>query len=295
MNMHRVVLFFLYALSILPLKVHYALSGFIAWMMHRVLHYRLTTVVTNISRSFPEMNYSEINSTVRDFYRNLADIVVESIWSLRASTDKIGQQVRIRGQETLNRVMDLNRNAVIMVGHLGNWEIFTGLPDLRSSYGINLDNKDFVYVYKKPKSRMAEKVISRIRTRHGACSIIESHNIVRHIVKHREGRQAFFFICDQNPPSGTSRLVADFLNQKTYMIEGPETIAVRMGMPVLYCGLIRHGRRDNEAHFELITENGAGCESGYITSEFARLLEKDINEHKPTWLWSHKRWKKRIA
>ena len=292
--MYRVVLFFLYALSWLPLKVHYAFSGFIAWVLHKVLHYRTSTVLTNISRSFPEMTYEEINRTVSDFYRNLADIVVESVWGLTASTDKIGRQVRISGQENLNRAMSLGRNAVIMVGHLGNWEIFTGLPDLRSNYGIDLDNKNFVYVYKRPASRLAGKVISRIRTGHGSCSIIESHQIVRHIVRHREGKDAFFFICDQNPPHSESRLVADFLCQKTYMIDGPETIASKLGMPVLYCGLIRHGRMDNEAHFELIAENAADCPEGYVTSTFAKLLEADIKNHKGTWLWSHKRWKKRI-
>lgn len=292
--MYRVVLFFLYALSMLPLKVHYAFSGFIAWLLHSVLHYRRSTVTANIARSFPEMTYREIETTARDFYRNLGDVIVESVWSLTASTEKIGRQVRITGTDTLNRIMDLNRNAVIMVGHLGNWEIFTGLPDLRSRYGINIDNRDFVYVYKKPSSRTAEKIISAIRTRHGSCSIIESRNILRHIIRHREGRQAFFFICDQNPGMSTSRFVVNFLNQKTYMIEGPETIAARMGMPVLYCGLIRHGRRDNEARFELITENASECPEGYVTSTFASLLERDIKEHKHTWLWSHRRWKIRI-
>ncbi len=293
--MYRVVLFLLYALSWLPLKVHYAFSRILAWFLHRILHYRISTVVANIARSFPEMSYDEIEQTVRDFYRNLADVIVESVWCLGASTEKIGEQVRITGQEDLNRALDLNRNAVIMVGHLGNWEIFTGLPDLRTHYGIDLDNKDFVYVYKKPSSAMADKIISHIRLHHGSCSIIESHQIIRHIIKHREGRKAFFFICDQNPYFNVSRFTADFLSQKTYMIEGPETIAARIGMPVLYCGLIRHGRRDNEAHFRLITENAAGCPEGYVTSEFARLLETDIRNHKGTWLWSHKRWKKRIA
>ena len=292
--MDRVVIFFMRILSWLPLNVHYAFSGFIAWLLHRVLHYRRSTVTTNIARSFPEMTYREIDTAVRDFYRNLSDVIVESVWLLSASTEKVGRQIRITGTEALNQAMALNRNAIIMVGHLGNWEIFTALPDLRSHYGIDVDNKDFIYVYKRPRNKTAEKVISRIRTRHGSCSIIESHNIIRHIVRNREGRQAFFFICDQNPGRSESRFTVNFLNQKTYMIEGPETIAARMGMPVLYGGLIRHGRRDNEAHFELITGNGAECPEGYITEQFARLLEKDITEHKPTWLWSHRRWKKRI-
>lgn len=293
--MHRVVIFLISVFSRLPLSVHYVFSDFIAWLLQHVVHYRYPTVVTNISRSFPELSYNGIKDITDSFYHNLGDTIAESFWALTASTEAIGRQVRITGQDDLNRAMDLNRNAIIMVGHLGNWEIFTGLPDLRSKYGINLDNKQFVYVYKKPQSKTFEKVISRLRTRHGSCSIIEAHQIVRHIVKHREGREAFFFICDQNPAKGTSRFVADFLNQKTYMIEGPESIAARLGMPVLYCGLIRHGRRDNEAHFRLITENAAQCPEGYVTSSFASLLEQDIKEHKGTWLWSHKRWKKRIS
>ncbi|HIZ86401.1 MAG TPA: lysophospholipid acyltransferase family protein [Candidatus Coprenecus stercoravium] len=293
--MYRIVTFLISLLSRLPLGFHYFLSGITAWFMRHVIHYRYTTVVSNIARSFPELSYKEIDEVVNSFYSNLADVMAESIWALTASTETIGRQVRISGQEALNKAMSLNRNAIIMVGHLGNWEIFTGLPDLRTSYGIELDNKNFVYVYKKPRSRTAEKVISRLRTKHGSCSIIEAHNIARHIIKHRDGKEAFFFICDQNPSRGTSGITVDFLHQKTYMIEGPESIAAKMGMPVLYCGLIRHGRRDNEAHFELITENAAGCPAGYVTGKFAALLEQDIYRHKGTWLWSHKRWKKRMS
>ena len=242
--MDRVVLFFMTLLSWLPLRVHYAFSTFLAWLLQKVLHYRVQTVNINIARSFPELNYPQIGEVVNDFYHHLADThladtIVESVWMLTASTEAVGRQVRITGQDSLNRALDLNRNAVIMVGHLGNWEIFTGLPDLRTHYGIDIDNKDFLYVYKRPKSRLADKVITRIRTRHGSCSLIESRQIIRHIVRHREGRQAFFFICDQNPPHCMSRFTADFLNQKTYMIDGPETVAAKMGMPVLYCGLIR--------------------------------------------------------
>lgn len=292
--MYRVIIFLISIISRIPLGVHYVFSNILAFMLHHVLHYRYSTVVSNISRSFPELTYKEIDDICADFYHNLADVMVESIWALTAPTRKIGRQVRITGQDDLNKAISLNRNAIIMVGHLGNWEIFTGLPDLRTNYGIDIDNKDFIYVYKKPHSKTAEKVISRLRTKHGSCSIIEAHRILRHIIQHREGKSAFFFICDQNPGSSTSKFIVNFLNQKTYMVEGPESIAARLGMPVLYCGLIRHGRKDNEAHFRLITENASECPEGYVTRTFASLLEQDIKEHKPTWLWSHRRWKIRI-
>ena len=177
--MDRVVLFFMTLLSWLPLRVHYAFSTFLAWLLQKVLHYRVQTVNINIARSFPELNYPQIGEVVNDFYRHLADTIVESVWMLTASTEAVGRQVRITGQDSLNRALDLNRNAVIMVGHLGNWEIFTGLPDLRTHYGIDIDNKDFLYVYKRPKSRLADKVITRIRTRHGSCSRPSSSSVTR--------------------------------------------------------------------------------------------------------------------
>lgn len=289
-----IIIFFLKIFSVLPLGVHYRLSGCIAFLLHRVARYRYSTVITNLSRSFPELTYKQIEELAKGFYRHMADIIAESVWCYSASCEKIGRQIRITGQDDLNSALSQGKTAIIMLGHIGNWEIFTGLPDLRSNYGLNVDNKDFVYIYKKPKGRMAEMIINNIRKRHDSCLIIDTHSVFRHILAHRNDRQAVFFICDQNPEHSESRFVVDFLNQKTYMIDGPEQIAAKLGLPVLYCGLIKKGRKDNSANFKMITGNAAECEPGYVTETFARLLEKDIIENKTTWLWSHKRWKKRI-
>lgn len=292
---YYIVIFFLKAFSLLPLKIHYTFSGFIAFILEKILHYRRSVIVSNISRSFPELTYWEIDKLTKEFYRHFADTVVESIWCYSASREEIGRQVKITGQDDLEKALSRNKNAIIMLGHLGNWEIFTGLPDLHTNYGLDIDNKDFVYAYRKQKSKIAEMIIERIRNKHDACSTIEIKNIVRYIATHREGRKVFFLICDQNPSGCQSRFVAEFLHQKTYMIDGPELIAAKLGMPVLYCGLVRNGRMDNTANFKLITEDASKCTPGEITSRYAELLGKDIDEHRATWLWSHKKWKKRIV
>lgn len=296
--MHRlgywILIFLLKMFSVLPLGFHYRISGCLAFLLHKVIRYRYSTVITNISRSFPELTYRQVTDIARDFYGYLADIIVESVWCYSASREKIGKQIEITGQDDLHKALSNGKSAVIMLGHIGNWEIFTGLPDLRENYGLDIDNKDFIYIYKKPAGEIADMVINNIRKRHDSCFVIDTHSIFRHIVAHRNDRQVVFFICDQNPERSESRFTVDFLNQKTYMIDGPEQIAAKLGLPVLYCGLVRKGRRDNSANFRLITENAAECEPGYVTAEFARRLEHDIREHKAFWLWSHKRWKKRI-
>lgn len=280
--------------SILPLKVHYFFSNILYFFLHKVFRYRYSVVITNISRSFPELKYGEIKKTAKEFYHHLSDIIVESIWAFTRSVDKIGKRADLKGVEELNKAIELNKNVIVMVGHIGNWEIFTGLPDLKERYGINLDNKNFVYVYKRQKSKLAEMIIEKIRNKHNSCSTIDAHNIIRYIAKHKEGKDVFFLICDQNPGKNENGTMVTFLNQKTYMIEGPEKIAVKMGMPVFYCGLLRTGRSKNSAVFEMICEDASACAKGEITKIYAKKLERDIINNKKSWLWSHKRWKKQI-
>ncbi len=285
----------MYLLSFMPLKVHYFFSDIIAFLLHRVLKYRYGVVMTNIARSFPELNYAGVKDVAGKFYHHLADMVVESVWALSRSTDRIGRQIRFEGVEELNKACDLDRGVIVMLGHTGNWEIFTGLPDIRKAYGINIDNSNFNFIYKKQNSRLSDMLIGYIRNRHHACVTVESGDIIRHIIKNRDGRNAYFMICDQSPRGGKSDTVAEFLHQKTYMIEGPERIAVRMKMPVVYAGIRKTEDKVHIAHFKLIAEDASVCEKGWVTARYAELLEKDINDNRHQWLWSHKRWKRRIV
>lgn len=280
--------------SILPLKVHYFFSDITAFILHRIVRYRYSTIITNISRSFPELRYGDIKKLAGKYYSHLGDIIAEAIWAFGHSTETIGKRVDIEGTDILNKVCDINKNVIVMLGHTGNWEIFTGLPDLKDIYGINLDNKNFVYAYKRQRSKLSEMLIEKIRSKHKACSTVDTENIVRHIVRNRKGRNVYFLICDQNPEKSKSDIIVDFLNQKTYMIEGPERIAAKLGMPIVYCGLYQKRREKNVARFELICEDASKCSPGEVTKIYAGKLERDIIKYKESWLWSHKRWKKYI-
>ncbi len=297
--MRRIALYMIlgpmYLLSLMPLKVHYAFSGIIAFFLRKVLKYRCGVINANLARSFPELNYKELDVVVKDFYRHFADMVVESVWAFSRSVEKIGGRVKFEGLEDLNKACDMEKGVIVMLGHTGNWEIFTGLPDVRKTYGANIDNSNMNFVYKKQNSKLSDMLIGHIRNRHHSCVTIESGDVLRHILKRRQSRDVYFMICDQSPRGGKSDTVVTFLNQKTYMIEGPERIATKIGMPVVYAGIRRDESGVNVAHFELITEDASACEKGWVSARFAQLLEEDIRKTKHQWLWSHKRWKRRIV
>lgn len=276
--------------SLFPLRIHYFFSNILYLFFYKIFRYRRDTVITNLSRSFPEMKYKEIKKLSSDYYRFMSDIIVEAIWAFTASTKSISKHISFEGNQVIQNAYDKNKGVIIVMGHLGNWELFTGLPSFKETYGINIDNKSYHFVYKKPSNKISALAIIKIRTLHDSCSIIESKNVFRHILNNTDHRGVYVFLADQSPSKET-KFEVNFLNQHTYMIEGPEVLARKLGMPVVYYGIDRVGRGKYVAYCKPICDDASKCESGFVTSKYAQLLENDIIANKATWLWSHKRWK----
>lgn len=282
----------LWCFSLLPLRVHYFFARCFSFVLGKLVKYRYSTVITNISRAFPDKYTWEVSKIADEFYQYLCDMVAETLWSYTASDEQIGRLVDVEGSEEVNRILASGKNAIVMLGHIGNWELFTGLPELRKNFNLEMENKNLVFVYKRPESKVADMLISSIRNRHQACSVVEMKSIVRQILTEKNGGNLYFLLCDQSPDKGTSPIMVDFLHQPTYMIDGPESIARKLSLPVLYCGIARNGRSGNIAKFKLITEDASRTEKGEVTRIFAQMLQKDIEQNPSTWLWSHKKWKR---
>ena len=50
-----------------------------------------------------------------------------------------------------------------------------------------------------------------------------------------------------------------------------------------------------EGEIELLTDNPSELKDGMITELHTRALEKMIQENPQFWLWSHKRWKRKMT
>ena len=66
-------------LGALPWPILRGISSIIAFLAHRVVRYRIRLCRENISSSFPEMSEKEVNETVKNFYRFLADYFIETL------------------------------------------------------------------------------------------------------------------------------------------------------------------------------------------------------------------------
>lgn len=286
-----IILAFITAVSWLPLRVHYCFSSLLYFFLYKVFKYRLTTVVTNISRAFPEIDYKEVNRVAKGFYRSLCDIIVESIWAYTRSSERVAKLLDFGGVEVLNEVYGEGKNVLVLLGHQGNWELYTSLPDLKKHYGLKMDNSKFHYIYKKMSSPLSDGVLYAIRSKHHGCVLVEKGSVVRKLLENKETGGVYYFIADQFPGKNNGTEMA-FLNQPTKMFNGPEELARRLSLPVLYFDVERVKRGEYRSSYIKICDNAAETEVGYVTQEYAKLLEESINRNRSNWLWSHKRWKK---
>lgn len=285
-------------LSLLPLRAFYLLSDIFAFLMRKLFKYRTSVIYTNLSRSYPDIKYGELQKIVKEYYTYMCDLFMESIWAINASPKSICRMVTVKNPELLDDICARYDKTIVMLGHRGNWELIGAFcGEKQNRYPGSFANCRIMLGYKKANDATSNYIFEKMRMHEykkfeNAGHIVSSGAILRDILKQKE-KSIYVFIADQSPVF--SRTVAHFLNQKTLMFTGAEDIATKLNLPVVYLDMERLARGHYEITFSLITEAAASEPKRYVTREYARLLEQGINSNKYNWLWSHKRWKRDLT
>ena len=293
----RSVLAVMRLFSKLPLKFHYFCGDIFSWVMKNILHYRQNVVITNISRSFPEKKYPEIKSIVSAFYRHLGEIFAEAVWFSGSDARRIHASgiCRYTNLEVLCDADENSPSVTVLFSHCGNWELLGGL--LCYNYNPDVDypchESNVKVVYKELHNRFWNEVFVRNRCypAKGFDGQIESKNILRYAIRHRNVKNIYIYPTDQYPYAG-SHDAGLFLNQPTKVMLGSAGLAHKLGMSVLYLSMKQVSRGHYEMTFVPICGNAAELSPEEIMRRYLDLLEADIRETPYNWLWSHKRWKR---
>lgn len=287
----------LYMVSLLPLRFLYVLSDIAAFLFRYLLRYRNSVVYMNLARSFPELKYGEIKNIAGEYYRYMCDIMLESIWAISASPKRMCRVVSVENREVIADIAQRHNIVLTVMGHSGNWEMIGAMfGDPASRQNDNFSNGKYVLAYKQPHGGSADSIMKMMRMHQFKKfkkdgGVVESHRIMRHIIANRKETILYTLIADQNP-IGKDKMIVKFLNQPTAMLGGPEYIAAKLNLPVVFMHIFRVKRCRYSIRFTTLAEDPSTLEEGEITKRYAKLLEESINENRYNWLWSHKRWKR---
>lgn len=280
--MYYVVYGIFYLLSLLPLRVLYLLSDLAYFLVYKVVGYRKEVVMHNLSIAFPNKTQAEREQIARQFYRNFADTMIETI-KFFSATPRFLQKHTKGDFSIVKEVYKEGRSIQLHLGHNFNWELMNlaVAPDLPG---------DVLAVYLPLRSKLFNRLFYKMRSRFGT-HLIAATQMRRDMMPFRGQQYIIGLIADQSPPAAAPAYWTRFFNKPTGFIQGPERFARRNNVPVIFCHFTKPKRGYYEYHAELATMEPSSLPEGELTKMYANYLERIMTQHPEMWLWTHRRWK----
>ena len=288
--LHKIQYALLYAWvkvhAILPLPILYAFSDILYVIIYKLAGYRVKVVRRNLSASFPDKSTEELRTLERRFYHHFADYIVETIKLAHISLEELQQRALVKNPEIIDELMEKGHTCfILLMGHYGNWEWFSGST-------TRFKDTRIYQIYRPLNNKAFDKLFINLRTHFGSFGI-KKNDTIRDVIrlKQKKERSLVIFLADQTPSKANLHYWTDFLHQDTAILTGPERIARKLDIPVLFLDTQQIERGRYTVNLTLLTEKPKETPANYITEQYARLVEKMILRDPAYWLWTHKRWK----
>ena len=276
--------------AMLPMRVLYLFSDIFYLFVYKVVRYRLKVVRENLRQSFPEKTADDLLKLEKKFYHHFSDYIVETIKLAHISQEELNRRACFNNPGIIDTLVTQGHTCFILIlGHYGNWEWFTG-----STFWFH--QVKIYQIYRPLSNKAFDRLFIYLRTRFQSMGI-KKQETLRDIIRIKQSKESSLvvFVADQTPNTSNLHYWTTFLNQESAMLLGPERIATKLDIPVIFADIRKVKRGYYTVDLELITDSPRKMPEFWITEEYARKMECSIMREPAYWLWTHKRWKhKRI-
>lgn len=270
-------------ISKVPFAALYFVSTAFYLLNRYVIRYRYDVVRGNLRNAFPGRTEEEIDALTEQTFRNLADLLVETIKGIGISREELERRMTVNGTDRVRELVDQGQPLIFLTAHHCNWEWLL----LYSC--IHLPHPLFV-AYQPFHDEGFDEFMLKARTRFGGKAIPVT-DLVRQIILHRREMKTLTLLADQSPSRNERKYWTTFLNQETAFIDGTDSLAYLTKMPIVFVSTRRTRRGHYDIWLKEIAEPPYEKFSHAVVESYARELEAMIEADPASWLWSHRRWK----
>lgn len=275
--------FFLSALSLLPLSVLYVIARIMYVLLYRVFGYRKKVVRQNLRNALPERSEEELLKIEKEFYLYLADLMVEVVKMNSISEKELRKRFVFKNKDLMECYFSQGQSVLICAAHYGNWEW------ANMAIGLNFSAVNYA-IYKPLSSPIFDNWFMNMRSRFGN-RMVAMRQTLRAVAGSNGHPSIFSFGSDQAPSKDESNYWTTFLHQQSSIQLGIEKIAKKTGRPIFYLKLTPLKRGYYQMDCVPLVLDPKATAQFEITEIHTRFLEQIIQEEPAYWLWSHKRWK----
>ncbi|MFL5529445.1 MAG: lysophospholipid acyltransferase family protein [Gemmatimonadaceae bacterium] len=274
------------ALSALSWDVACKMGEKLGSLGYRPLGIRKRVVERQIAAAFPELEHDAVVDLARQSYAHLGRTFIET-----ALLDSIGrnglQQLvdTVEGWEEVDDVMAKGKGAVMVTGHIGNWELAGAYVAAR---GIPLDA-----IVRGMANPLFDAYINHTREAMGMTVVHDSDAVKRTPRSLRAGR-AVAFVADQGV-MGLASTFVPFFGRPAKTPRGAAVFALRFGVPVIFVVALRKP----DGRFRLVVERIEATSTvnmdrdvDAIVARFTERLEHWVRVVPAQYFWQHRRWRR---
>lgn len=268
---------------LIPFPVLYIISDIFAFVLQHVVGYRRKVMDDNLALAFPEKTAEERRRIRSKAYRNITDIILETLKGFTMSIEATICRWKVLNSEVPNKYLEKGQSIMLGGSHVNSWEWMAIAipPALKGT---------MVTAFKPVKNLFLDEYYTAKRAKSGMVMVNmnETYPAMR---KLKDETCCFILLSDQSPSSRKSAHWVDFFGIDTAFLPGLDFLARRFQYPAVYYEVKRVRRGYYEVMFTDICSDTSKISEGDITRAYADMLEKTIRQQPENWLWSHKRWK----
>lgn len=261
-------------------------SNFCGWLF-RQLGPRLSqhkTVLRNLRLAFPEWSDDEIRKTALASWDNVGRTAGE-LPHLPKIEPYTGDRVEIVNPERLDEIRASEKGAVLISGHLANWEVMAAAICNRPL--------DCLVTYRALNNPHIDRRLNKVRHDYGIGVLAPKGLGTRELMRALSAGRAVALMNDQKFNEG---LAAPFFGHAAMTAPGPSRLAMKYKVPMLPVSTVRTGpaRFRVTFHDPIIPADTGDTEADLqaTVAAITAFIEARVRDNPGQWFWQHRRWPK---
>ena len=278
---------FSWIVTVLPEWAALSSCSVLGWVLGVVLRVRRGDTDRHLKIAFPERDPAWRRRVARGSYTHFAREAAMTVRLSRMASDEIVRRTEVEGLEALRDASATGSGAIVISGHLGNWEVAAAAMAAR---GVPMDVA--VHLQKNP---LFYRHMVELRERLGL-TVITKNDAFRLVPRALAAGRVVALIADQNIRK--RGVFVDFFGRAAATAKGPALFALRSGAPVFLGVAVRkpgYPSRYRVTIEPVMVREGASDARAIsdLTQLHVSRLEALIREVPAQYFWHHRRWKTR--
>jgi len=273
-------------LHALPWNAACAFGARLGLLGYKPLGIRRHVVERQIAAAFPELPEREVNSLARRAYAHLGRSSIETALLPSIGQNGVLDMVEsVDGFELVEDAISRGKGALLVTGHLGNWELAGAYVAAR---GVPMD-----VIVRTQANPLFDAYINETRATLGMTVVRDQEAARRTPRSLRDGR-AIAFVSDQGL-MGLASTFVPFFGRPAKTPRGAAVFAMKYDTPTLFVTALRQasGRyRVSVERVPILRTGDRDADIDAIVAAYTAILERWVRSAPEQYFWHHRRWRR---